>query len=71
MSIFITKNNIYFLQDTLTKVSIANGYMHKQFYISFKIILNKRFLVFKTQGLYCHELIYCKWVNLQKTQILG
>ena len=72
MSIFITKNYIYFLQDTLTKVSIANGYMHKQFYISFKITLNKRFLVFKTQGLYCHELIYWKKLmsEFAKTQIL-
>ena len=42
---------------TLTKVSNANVYMHKQLYISFKIILNKRLLVSKTQGLYCHELI--------------
>ena len=55
-----------FFKITLTKVSKANIYMYKQFYISFKMILNKRFLVFKTQGLYCHELIYCKWVNLQK-----
>ena len=55
-----------FFKITLTKVSNANVYMDKQFYISFNIILNKRFLIFKTQGLYCHELIYCKWVNLQK-----
>ena len=40
--------------------------MYKQFYISLKIILNKRFLVFKTHCLYCHELIFYKWVNLQK-----
>ena len=40
--------------------------MYKQYYIPFKIILNKRFLVFKTQGLYRHELIFCKWVNLHK-----
>ena len=44
--------------------------MYKQFYISFKIILNKRFLVFKMQGLYCYELIFHKWVNLQKP-VLG
>ena len=50
----------------LTKISNANIYMYKQFYISFKIILNKQFLAFKTQGLYCHELIFCKWVHLQK-----
>ena len=64
MLIFITKNNTFKI--TLTKASNANVYMDKQFYISFNIILNKRFLIFKTQGLYCHELIYCKWVNLQK-----
>ena len=43
---------------------------YKQFYISFRIILNKRFLVFKTQDLYCHELIFCKWVKFAKTEIL-
>ena len=62
----ITKNNTYLLQNNTNQSSNANAYMYKQFYISFKIILNKRFLVFKTQGLYCHELIYCKWVNLHK-----
>ena len=51
---------------TLTKVPNPNIYMYKQFYISFKIILNNKFLVFKIQGLYCHELIFCKFVNLQK-----
>ena len=53
---------------TLTKVSNANIYKYKQFDISckIKIILRKKFLVFKTQGLYCHELIFSKWVNLQK-----
>ena len=45
---------------TLTKVPNANVYMCKQFNTSFKIILNKRFLVFKTHCLYCHELISCK-----------
>ena len=60
MPIFINKDNIIFFKITLTKVSNANIYMYKQFYISFKIILNKRFLVFKTQGLYCYELIFCK-----------
>ena len=69
MLIFITKNNTFKI--TLTKASNANVYMDKQFYISFNIILNKRFLIFKTQGLYCHELVSCKWVNLPKTQILG
>ena len=43
--------------------------MYKRFYIFFKIILNKRFLVFKIQGLYFHELIYRKWVNLQNPNI--
>ena len=55
-----------FFKITLTKVSNATTYMCKQFYISSKTILNKRFLLFKTQGLYCLELIFCKWVNLQK-----
>ena len=55
-----------FFKITLTKVSNGNIYMYKQFYIPFKIMLSKRFLVFKTQRLYCHELILCKWVNLQK-----
>ena len=40
--------------------------MYEQFYISFKIILNNRFLAFNIQGLYCQELIFCKWVNLQQ-----
>ena len=53
-----------FFKITPTKVSNAYIYMNRQFYISFKIMLNKRFLIFKTQGLYCHELIFCKWVNL-------
>ena len=43
----ITKNNTYFFKITLTKVSNANAYMYKQFYISFKIILNKKLLVFE------------------------
>ena len=55
-----------FFKIRLTKVSNENVYTYKQFYIFCKIILNKGFLVFKTQGLYCHELIYYKWVNLQK-----
>ena len=54
-----------FFKITLTKVSNTYIYMCKQ-YISFKTILDKRFLIFKTQGLYCYELIFCKLVNLQK-----
>ena len=46
---------------TLTKVSNANVYMYN--FISPSKYL-KMFL--KTQGLHCHELIFCKWVNLQK-----
>ena len=42
----ITKNNTY-LQNNTNKVSNANVYMYKQFYISFKIILNKKFLAFE------------------------
>ena len=55
-----------FFKIALTKVSNATIYMCKQLYISSKTILNKRFLLFKTQGLYCLELIFCKWVNLQQ-----
>ena len=55
-----------FFKITLTKISNANIYMYKQFYIYFKTILNKRFLVSNTQGLYCRELFFCKWVNFQK-----
>ena len=32
---------------TLTKVFNAYIYIYKKYYISFKIILNKRFLIFK------------------------
>ena len=58
-----------FFKIILTKVSNANIYMYKQFYISFKIILHKSFLVFKKQGLYCHELIFCKWNFFEAEQI--
>ena len=34
-------------------------------YNFFKVILKRRFLVFKRQGLYCHELIFFKWVNFR------
>ena len=48
-----TKNNTYLLQNNTnqSKVSNANVYMYKQFYISFKIILNKKFLVFENTRL--------------------
>ena len=69
MPIFINKNNNIFFKITLTKVHNANIYIYKHFYISVETILNKRFLVFKTQYLYCHELIFCKQVNLQKKDI--
>ena len=46
----ITKNNTYLLQNN-TKVSNANVYMYKQVYISFKIIRNKKFLVFENTRL--------------------
>ena len=55
MPIFINRYNIYLLQNNTNQSFLANNYMYKQFNISFKIILNKRFLVFKTQGFYCHE----------------
>ena len=51
----MNKNNIYLLQNNSNQ--------------SFRIILNKRLLVFKTQGLYCRELIFCKWVNCEKPDI--
>ena len=44
-------------------------YIYKNIYILFKTIINKRFLVFKTQDLYCHQLIICKWLNLQNPDI--
>ena len=66
MAIFINKIIYIFFKITLIKVSNANVYICKQFYTFFKIILNKRCLVFKTQGLCYHELIFCKQVNLQK-----
>ena len=57
----INRNNAYllysFFKVTLTKVSNA---------ISFKTILNNRFLVFKIQRLYCHEYVFWKLFNLQK-----
>ena len=40
--------------------------MYKQFHIFFQIILYKRFLVVKTQGLFCNEFVFCKNVNFQK-----
>ena len=49
-----------FFRITLTKVSNVN------ILISFKMIPNKGFLVSKTQGLQCHELIFCKSVNLRQ-----
>ena len=64
----MNKENFYLLPNNTNKDYNANIYKYKQFYISFKILLNKRFLVFKIQGLYCHELIFYKWVDLQ---ILG
>ena len=65
MSIFVNKIDTY-LRQNKTKVCNASIYLYKQFYNSFKIILSKIFLVFKRPGIYCHELIFCKWVNLEK-----
>ena len=65
MPIFIDKNNINLLQNN-TNQSLYCKYVYVQA-ISSKLILNKRLLVFKTQGLYCHELIFCKWVNLENS----
>ena len=69
MLIFINKNNIYLLQNN-TNQSFYNVYIYLYvqtiFYIFFEMILYKRLLVFKTQSLCYHELIFCKLVNLQK-----
>ena len=51
---------------TLKKSFNSNLHMYKQFHIFFQIILYKRFLVVKTQGLFCNEFIFCKNVNFQK-----
>ena len=67
----ITKIIHIFFKITLTKVSDANVYIYKQFYISFKIILNKKFLAFESTRL------VLSWINLlqmgkfAKAQILG
>ena len=64
MPVFINKN-IYLLQNnTDQRFYCLYLYVQTIFYISFKIILNKRFLVLKTLGLYYHNLIFCKLVNL-------
>ena len=66
MPIFINKNNIYFLQNDNNK-GFYYIYLHAQtiFYISFKIILSKRFLVFKTQPRK-HLLVFkTSWRRLQ------
>ena len=66
MPIFINKNNIYFLQNNNNK-SFYDIYLYAQtiFYISFKIILSKRFLVFKTQPRK-HLLVFkTSWRHLQ------
>ena len=65
MSIFVNKIDTY-LRQNKTKVCNASIYLYKQFYNSFKIILSKRFFVFFRPGIYCHELVFCKWVNLEK-----
>ena len=66
VNIYKQKIIYIFFKIALTKVSNANIYIYRQFDNSSKIIINKKFLVFKTQGLCCQELIFCKWVNLQK-----
>ena len=64
MPVFINKN-IYLLQNnTDQRFYCLYLYVPTIFYISFKIILNKRFLVLKTLGLYYHKLVFCKLVNL-------
>ena len=64
------KKSVIFFKITLTKVSNAKIYMYNSFYISFKIILNEKLLVFKiwiTELLnYFHELIFLEWKHLDK-----
>ena len=48
------------------KVSNAYIYMYKQIHISFNILVHERYFLFKTQGLYCHKLIFLDHLNLQK-----
>ena len=62
----MNEDNSFFLQNNNNKEYNAKIYMHKKFHISFNN--TNRFLIFKIQGLYCHELILCKWVNLQKSR---
>ena len=45
--IIMNKDKFYLLQNNSDKDYNANIYMYTQFYTFFKIILNKRFLVFK------------------------
>ena len=69
MLIFI-KTYIYiyiFFKLTLSKVSIMHIFIctNNILYL-LQNNTKKTFLLFKTQGLYYHELIFCKLVNLQK-----
>ena len=67
MPIFTNRNDIYLLQNN-TNQSFYNAYiyMYKQYFYLLQNNTTERFLVFKTQGLYYHELIFCKLVNFQK-----
>ena len=56
-----SKDNFCFLQNNINKDYNTDIY-------KCKVILSRRFFVFKSQGLYYHELIFCKWVNLQKSR---
>ena len=65
----ITKNNNnIFFKMTPTKVSNTHVYMYN-FISPSKQYETKSFWFLKTQDLYCDELIFCKWVNLQKPDI--
>ena len=66
MPIFVNKNNIYLLQSNTNKRFYCK-YLYVQVILYFiQSNTKQKFLGFHTQDLYCHELIFCKWVNLQK-----
>ena len=61
-----SKDDFYLLQNN-TNQSFQCIYKLMNINNINNIILNKRFLVFKTQGfIYYHELVFYKLVNLQK-----
>ena len=62
----MNKDTFYLLQNNSNQ-NFECKYLYVQ--TSLYLIQNntkQKFLVFKAQSLYCHELILCKWVNLQR-----